>query len=332
MKFYNSHFEDYIIKFDNSLHPYYNKIYNELPKDIYDLNNIIFYGAKGIGKYTQVLNVINKYSSHNLKYEKKINIMYNKKNYYFKLSDIHFEIDISLLGCNNKVLWEHIFNNIVDIIVTKKHKIGIVLCKNFHEINTELLDIFYSYMQTYMNSNIKIIFFFITEAISFIPDNIINVCKIFNYARPSRNKYNKILNITLNKEIEVNNITNIKNLFIINKEFINFYKKICMKIIDMIIHVEDLNYFNLRENIYDLFIYNLDIFNACWYILNYLILNNHIKDEEVTDIVLYTYRFFKYYNNNYRPIYHLENYIIYLINKVHGYKISTNNIKLESPI
>ena len=42
MKFNNTHFEDYIIKFDNSLHPYYNKIYNELPKDIYDLNNTVF--------------------------------------------------------------------------------------------------------------------------------------------------------------------------------------------------------------------------------------------------------------------------------------------------
>lgn len=332
MKFNNSHFEDYIINYNNSLHYKYKKIYNELPTDIYDLNNIIFYGAKGIGKYTQALYVINKYSSSNLKYEKKINIVYNKKNYYLKISDIHFEIDISLLGCNNKILWEQIFNNIIDIIITKKNKIGIILCKNFHEINNELLDIFYSYMQNYINSNIKIIFFITTEAISFLPNNIINICNIFKYSRPSKNKYNKTFNIKLNKDINVNNIENIKNLFTFNKHFINFYKKICMKIIDLIINVKKIDYFNLRENIYELFIYNLNIFNACWYILNYLILNNHINDEDVTDVLLYTYKFFKYYNNNYRPIFHLENYFIYLINKVHGYKISTNSIKFISPI
>lgn len=332
MKINNNHFEDYIINDDNSLHPYYNNIYNDLPTDIYHLNNIIFYGVKGIGKYTQALNVINKYSSSNLKYEKKIKLVCNKKNYYFKISDIHFEIDISLLGCNNKNLWELIFNNILDIIVTKKNKIGIILCKNFHEISNELLDVFYSYMQTYINSNIKIIFFIITENITFIPNNIINICNIYNYSRPSRNKYNKTLNISINKDININKITNIKNLFILNKDFINFYNKICMKLINMIINVEELNYFNLRENIYDLFIYNLNIFTCCWYILDYLISNNHIKDEGLTDILLYTYKFFKYYNNNYRPIYHLENYIIYLINTIHGYKISTNNIKLISPI
>ena len=332
MKLYNNNFENYIINNNNSLHSNYSKIYDELTNNIYELNNIIFYGPKGVGKYSQALNVINKYSKSKLKYEKKINIEYNKKNYYFKLSDIHFEIDISLLGCNNKILWEEIYKNIIDIIITKKNKVGIILCKNFHEINNELLDIFYSYMQKSMNNNIKIIFFIITEAISFIPNNIINVCKIFKYARPSRNKYNNVLNIKLHKNFKIENIVNIKNLFINNKIFINFNKKICMKIIDTILNIKNFNYFDLREIIYDLFIYNLNVFEACWFILSYLILNNHIKDKYITKILLYTYTFFKYYNNNYRPIYHLENYIIYLINIVYEYKISRNNFKIKSPI
>ena len=243
MKINNNHFEDYIIDNSNSLHPYNDKIYHELPSDIYKLTNIIFYGSKGIGKYTQALNIINKYSNSNLKYEKKINIVHNKKNYYFKISDIHFEIDISLLGCNNKILWELIFNNIIDIIFTKKNKIGIIMCKNFHEITNELLDIFYSYMQSYINSNIKIIFFIITETISFIPDNIINVCKIFNYSRPSRNKYNTTLNLSLNKNLTIDNITNIKNLFILNKDFVNFYKKVSVKIINIILNDKKIKLF-----------------------------------------------------------------------------------------
>ena len=58
-----------------------------------------------IGKYTQSLMFIKKFSQSNLKYERKININFNpKKSFIFKLSDIHFEIDMELLGCNAKVL------------------------------------------------------------------------------------------------------------------------------------------------------------------------------------------------------------------------------------
>ena len=36
------------------------------------------------------------------------------------------------------------------------------------------------------------------------------------------------------------------------------------------------------------------------------------------DVLLAAYNFFKYYNNNYRPIYHLENYILYLVRVING--------------
>ena len=37
-----------------------------------------------------------------------INI-HKKKQYTFKISDIHFEIDMELLGCNAKVLWNEVY-------------------------------------------------------------------------------------------------------------------------------------------------------------------------------------------------------------------------------
>ena len=70
---------------------------------------------------------------------KKITILFNKQPFYIKISDIHFEIDMALLGCNAKLLWNDIFNHIIDIISTSKHKKGIIVCKNFHEIHSELL-------------------------------------------------------------------------------------------------------------------------------------------------------------------------------------------------
>jgi replication-associated recombination protein RarA len=66
-------FDDYIEKSNSvSLHPSMEKLVEGFPDSIGDLQNIIFYGPKGIGKYTQVLSTIKKYSPSGLKYEKKM--------------------------------------------------------------------------------------------------------------------------------------------------------------------------------------------------------------------------------------------------------------------
>lgn len=48
-----------------------------------------------------------------------------------------------------------------------------------------------------------------------------------------------------------------------------------------------------------------------------MIEHNFLKEEDMIDILSETYTFFKYYNNNYRPIYHLENILFFIINKIH---------------
>ena len=75
------------------------KLYN----NIENISHLIFYGQNGIGKYTQALSFIKQYSPSNLKYERKININLSAKKEYFKVSDIHIEVDMELLGCNTKV-------------------------------------------------------------------------------------------------------------------------------------------------------------------------------------------------------------------------------------
>jgi hypothetical protein len=47
-------------------------------------------------------------------------------------------------------------------------------------------------------------------------------------------------------------------------------------------------------------------------------LNNKLSQENLTSVYLDTFSFLQFYNNNYRPIYHLENYLYNLINKIHG--------------
>ena len=75
MKIQESHFEHYLTGYNNKeLHPSLSKIYEKFPENIGDLKNIIFYGPKGVGKYTQMLASIKKYSPSELKYEKRLTV------------------------------------------------------------------------------------------------------------------------------------------------------------------------------------------------------------------------------------------------------------------
>jgi hypothetical protein len=318
MKFCETHFEEYINVKEN-LHPKLEKVFNKFPKKINDFKNLIFYGANGVGKYTQVLKSIRKYSPTDLKYEKKISITYNKQQYFYKISDIHYEIDMSLLGCNSKLLWHEIYLQLFDIISAKSEKSGIILCKYFNEIHSELLENFYSYMQKNNATSIDLKFILITEELSFIPDNILNCCEIINIPRPTKTLYNKCLKNKLT--IKVDKITNIKNLHSSITQLMMPHKIICDKILDAMVKIEDTKFLKFRDLLYDIFIYNLDITDCIWYIISTLIQQNKIKNDDISVILIKTYTFFQYYNNNYRPIYHLENYLFFIVSLMHDYKI-----------
>ena len=320
MKFYEVHFEEYISENNKvNLHPKLEKLYQKFPKTLQELKNIIFYGPSGTGKYTQMLSAIKKYSSSDLKYERKISITYNKQQYFFKVSDIHYEIDMSLLGCNSKLLWYEIYQQFVDIISAKQDKSGIIVCKYFHEIHSELLENFYSYMQQNASLNVDIKYILITEELSFIPDNILNCCEVINVSRPSKTSYLKCNKSKIISKIKPENITNIKVLNFYNEDLMLQYRIISNKIIDNLININELQFLKFRDIIYDIFIYNLDISDCIWYILSTLINQKRIKKEHLSKILIKTYCFFQYYNNNYRPIFHVENYLLYLAKLIHSF-------------
>jgi DNA polymerase III delta prime subunit len=336
MKYYESHYEEYIASMEKyNMHPELRDKISGFPPKVSQLENVIIYGPPGSGKYTQVLGIIKKYSASDLKYDKKITIQTEKQDYIYRISDIHFEIDISLLGCNSKLLWNELFLQIVDIISVKQEKIGIILCKNFHLIHTELLEIFYSYMQQFNNlhSHIKIKFFIITEHLSFIPSNIVNACHVLRLRRPEKQHYIQYIKNIDNDEKAVELVRSIDSSSILNiKELRSFpyisaknnlpkevFNTICDNIISEMTNTSQLVFTKFRDSLYDILTYNLDMIECLWYILSYFIENEALAKEDISDILIKTYSFLKYYNNNYRPIYHLESIIFYIINKLEGY-------------
>lgn len=374
MKFYETHYEDYLNSHKiYNLHPELLPYFEKFPQHISQLTNMIFYGPPGSGKYTQALAAIQKYSPSGLSNDKKISIQTEKYDYTYHISDIHYEIDMSLLGCNSKLIWHDIIQQIVDIVSVKPDngKCAIIMCKNFHMIHTELLEIFYSYIQEYNSrfSPIHLKYLIITEHLCFIPNNILSSCEIISVKRPDREKYielitamqlhkprkyvksqtvedvsatsiddeftQKIGNLRNNgytdsakaivANMAVNEIVNLKELRYFSKLAsidavpADIFNIVCNNIIEQLLVPSKLVHAQFRDALYDIFVYNLDVVECVWHILCNLIENGHLKGESISDVMTRSYNFLKYFNNNYRPIYHLESMFHYMIIKINGY-------------
>jgi hypothetical protein len=362
MKYYESHYEEYLQSMDtHNIHPELKQVYDNLPATINQLPNLIVYGPGGCGKYTQVLNIIKRYSPSGLKYDKKITAQTDKLNYAYRISDIHYEVDMSLLGCNSKTLWHEIFFQIVDIISIKPDKSGIILCKNFHSIHNELLDVFYSYIQhaKTVHSHLHIPFILLTEHVSFIHNNILNCCSQISIPRPENTEYiqmakyihqppetmrdnetfiktisSKHQMITQKSKSQIETILGqVDTNYLINtKEIRSFrlasspdelpkdiFNIICDNIIQEIKNHKSLSFLDFRDSLYDILTYNLDITDCLWYILHYFIHEKYLENVNMCEVLEKIFVFLKYYNNNYRPIYHLESIFFYLLLTINDY-------------
>jgi hypothetical protein len=112
-------------------------------------------------------------------------------------------------------------------------------------------------------------------------------------------------------------ITNIKILHLNNENLMLPHKIICNKIIDNVMNINTLNFLNFRDILYDIFIYNLDITECVWYVLVSLIEKNAITSKDISLVLIKSFLFFQYFNNNYRPIFHVEKYFLYLAKIIH---------------
>jgi hypothetical protein len=358
MKYYETHYEEYIqsVKTAN-LHPELVDVFARFPKTIPEMGNLILYGPTGSGKYSQLLYLLERYSPSHLKYDKRISIHTEKQSYTYRISDIHYEIDMGLLGCHSKALWHEVFFQIVDIVSMKTDKVGIIVCRNFHTIHGELLDVFYSYIQhcSAMDNQVHLRFVLLTEHVSFIPNNILNCCVKCSVGKPAKDSYFALLGNTdaptasreasntddsmdsrfLEKittsslyrrnrrnchtleSTDRDSILNLKEIqsFSLAKTADDLPKDIfniiCDNIIREMSNPDTLEFTEFRESLYDILIYNLDITDCLWYVMRHFIQTGAFT--ETSGILEQIYVFLKYYNNNYRPIYHLESIFFCLV-------------------
>lgn len=158
----------------------------------------------------------------------------------------------------------------------------------------------------------------ITEQISFITNNILNYVKTINVKQMSKEIYYDYLKLP----------NHIDNKCLMNLKEINMLKMIeddenlpsesfdviCESIKQKMNNHKRLDLLEFRELIYDVLVYNLDFIEVVWDIISYYVQEGKLGTENLKKILKNTYNQFKQYNNNYRPIYHLENILLNIIN------------------
>lgn len=307
----------------------------------HQLHNLIFYGPPGVGKYASALHFISKHSPSKLAYDKKMLVESQKGDFNIRMSDIHFEVDMSLLGCNSKQVWSDIYVQIINVTAIRPSRSAIILCKGFDKIHSELLEVFHSFMQT-TKTNMNIKFVLLTEAVSFIPSIISDRCLLINVPRPSRTTYAKLT--PLKKGFDVTSISNIKSF----KEKINC-DPTAVLVDDIVRFINPpiasvsaspttntntnttttesttnvttmtgtrFDFEELRRLLYEIYVRNLNVAEIMWKVTT-SVLTESLNPKYEHDIVKQTCVFVELLNNNYRPIYHLERYICFLITCIH---------------
>ena len=78
---------------------------------------------------------------------------------------------------------------------------------------------------------------------------------------------------------------------------------------------DDVDFLKLREYIYGLFILQYDIPECVWYVVKNLITTGYVNG---IDVLSKQYEFYYLYNNNYRPIYHLEKFFLTVRQKIYN--------------
>ena len=255
----------------------------KLPKKIEQLEHIFLYGPAGAGKYTQMLRLVSQYSKSKLKYERRVVVPTTIQPHVIKISDIHYEVNMELLGCNAKAMWHDIFTHIMEMIQNKyPFKTGIIVCTNFHSIHGELLEIFYSYMQT----NIK--FILLSEAISFIPRNIVERCKVMPLPKPSVEKRLECSSVakTCHWMETVASKNLVQNLFT-----------------DSILAV--------RDHLYHILVHNMNAELCLWYVFKEV--SPTLDPSKMNSLILEWCSAMNLYTRNYRPLFHLEHFIMLIL-------------------
>jgi len=338
-----------------TLHPTHIEFYKRLPTTLSALNHLLLFGARGVGKEYQARTIIANYSASRLVAERKIMIAPDTKNeFWTNSSDIHYEIDFQHLGCRAVSAWHDFFEHVREITLSKHDKTSIILIKNFHHIPTELLSVFHSYIHM-CDKNCCIRIIGTTEAISHMPDDLIDIFEVIEYSRPTKKEYisvvsgigesghpaipstttnsvkNSVGRGTTECPTEIPEVSSIRNLRRIRatlkskcpeKMGRNYFSVVEDRITESLIGsilADRPNIHLIREQLYQIPIQLVEVENILWLLLSRLLERGILHEEQLSLVWRWYYDYAHHHNHHYRYIYHVEQFIFRIIHMVkHG--------------
>lgn len=269
------------------LHPALARTRDSLPTRLADAVDMLFYGPPGAGKYTQALRVIAKYSPSGLRYDRPLNVKHEKGQMTIRVSDVHFEIDMELLGCHARSLWPAIYEHVVDSVHAREPKRGIMLCKHFHATHKELLDSFYYYMG---RGGVSVII--VTDHLGFIPRRVVERCLVVPVPLPSSARV-----------IAAGLPGGRGNLASTQQAQTHLDDRMARACDAVWAAAQASDFAQLRITLYALLVDQHPTPACVWELVTRAVEAGAIHPLAATERAR---RFFALYNNNYRPIYHLE--------------------------
>ena len=140
-----------------------------------------------------------------------------------------------------------------------------------------------------MQGSVKYIF--LTESISFLPDTLLSKCKVLSIPRPSLERH---------QALGIVPSSNLKASF--QHTEIDTNKPLFQKILA---NLHTCTMAELREDLYSILIFDLGVEAFVYYLLTNIKATVSQRSAMVKECVF----FLQYFNNNYRPIYHLEKWM-----------------------
>lgn len=157
---------------ENPFHPAIISDLDQFPTDLAEMPSIIISGPQAAGKRTLGLVVVAGFSPSAMRYEKKLYIGESPRRQEdapcVPMSDVHFEVDMSLPCFGNKAGWSSAHKAIVDAVEIRKDKYAFVMCTNFHLADRDLLRVFSNFMDSGVDG-VNLRYILITEHYSRLP-------------------------------------------------------------------------------------------------------------------------------------------------------------------
>ena len=300
---------------EQPLHSWLTSIIQSTPTDPRSLPHLLLHGPPGVGKYTCALRLLEKYSPSALKYEKKLSVPAYKPGAApvdLRMSDVHFEVDLSMLGCNAKPLWAAIYGAIGDANAVASGQHSFVLCRQLESAPRDLL-VQLSPLLTYRPRR-PLTFILITEHACRLPSCLVERCRRLTIPRPSQAAYQRIGAPAA--RIDRSTISNIKPL-LSGTEQVEVYRPSARTICASVADPDNIDLYAVRLSIYDALIRGLEPGRLVREVLSEAEASGLVGEAGNPAMLRLARDFFAAYKHYYRPIYHLETLAVSLAKLVH---------------